>query len=182
MTEKSQDINKKGGRSLLFYLYTVFWCIGQNGCRNRRNYIGLQCVIMVQNKMKHHLAGALCPYGSESYLRSVQKNLAKYLAGTKTVFNFAVQTASQKPGQGQAGGSADIIRKRLSALILDVSEFSQNSFRCQGLSNGRCPRICNFSCFRQCISREIWPDALIAYTSVGFCVAVQLRLGNARSL
>ena len=50
--------------------------------------------------MKHHLAGALCPYGSESYLRSVQKNLAKYLAGTKTVFNFVAQTASQKPGQG----------------------------------------------------------------------------------
>lgn len=27
--------------------------------------------------MKHHLAGALCPYGSESYLRSVQKKLGK---------------------------------------------------------------------------------------------------------
>ena len=133
-------------------------------------------------KLKHLLAGALCLYGSESYLRSVQKNLAKYLAGTKTVFNFAVQAASQKPGQGQVGGSADIIRKRLSALILDVSEFSQNSFRCQGLSNGRCPRICNFSCFRQCISREIWLDALIAYTSVGFCVAVRHLKGNARSL
>lgn len=28
------------------------------------------------------------------------KNLAKYLAGTKTMFNFVAQTASQKPGQG----------------------------------------------------------------------------------
>ena len=54
------------------------------------------------------------------------KNLAKYLVGTKTMFNFVAQTASQKPGQGQAGGSADIIRKRLSALILDYQKFSQN--------------------------------------------------------
>ena len=28
------------------------------------------------------------------------KNLAKYLVGTKTMFNFVAQTASQKPGQG----------------------------------------------------------------------------------
>lgn len=30
----------------------------------------------------------------------VVKNLAKYLVGTKTMFNFVAQTASQKPGQG----------------------------------------------------------------------------------
>lgn len=30
----------------------------------------------------------------------VFKNLVKYLAGTKTMFNFVTQTASQKPGQG----------------------------------------------------------------------------------
>lgn len=28
------------------------------------------------------------------------KNLAKYLVGTKTMFNFVAQTASQKPGLG----------------------------------------------------------------------------------
>lgn len=118
-------------------------------------------------------------FAKSNFFENVRK---EYLVRPKIVRNFVAQTASQKPGQGQAGGSADIIRKRLSALILDVSEFSQNSFRCQGLSNGRCPRICNFSCFRQCLSREIWPDAMIAYTSVGFCVAVQHLKGNARSL
>ena len=105
----------------------------------------------------------------------------------KIVLTLQSQTASQKPRSGvKAGGTVSMpllsasnelyFWKRLSALILGHWEFSQNSYLWQGLSNGRCPWICNFvlvsfvgthgSCIRY------WRGiTMITYTGVGFCVA-----------
>ncbi len=70
----------------------------------------------------------------------------------------------------------NIHKKRLSALILDYQKFSQNFILCQGLSNGRCPWICNIPLLQAlCLGRDRMPVALITYTGVGFCVAVLQR-------
>ncbi len=103
-----------------------------------------------------------------------------------------MQTAFQKPRSGvKRGGSVwtlsckvhnYILEKRLSTLILDTLEFSQNSFRSQGLSNGRRPYGYATSDINLAICEDGKTDAIVAYTSVGFCVAVRLLKGNARSL
>ena len=95
----------------------------------------------------------------------------KYLVEPKIVFNFATADRIAEARSGLSGRVGRHNEKRLSALILDVSEFSQNSFRCQGLSNGRCPRICNFlafgSVFREKYGRTLllhiqaWASALL---------------------
>nr|DAT44894.1 MAG TPA: hypothetical protein [Caudoviricetes sp.] len=75
----------------------------------------------------------------------------------------------------------NIYRKRLSALILDCWKFSQNFTLCQGLSNGRCPWICNI-CFRHDISGEILSGSPDYIYKRGLLRCRPTEKGNARSL
>lgn len=63
----------------------------------------------------------------------------------------AGRTAEPRSGECVAGCEYNI-RKRLSALVLDGWEFSQNSYQGQGCSNGRCPWYVN-----QALSR-LWKE------------------------
>lgn len=81
------------------------------------------------------------------------------------------QTASHKPRFGESEvGLKDILRKRLSALILDFLKFSQNFIFMSEISNGRCPWICNTVRLALYFEKGI-AGRDIAYAGVGFCVA-----------
>lgn len=71
----------------------------------------------------------------------------------------ADRTAEPRSGVRVAGCEYNI-RKRLSALVLDGWEFSQNSYQGQGCSNGRCPWYVNLALFRLCKK----PGALSRFT------------------
>ena len=76
------------------------------------------------------------------YIRQTLKFLCLTVIFLYFLLNLRLQTVL-KPRSRAEGREAWHNEKRLSALILDVSEFSQNSYWSQGLSNGRCPWICN---------------------------------------
>ena len=67
----------------------------------------------------------------------------------KFICSFAVAgRLAEAPVWGKAERDVEKIhRKRLSALILDCWKFSQNFILYQGLSNGRCPWICDYLAF-----------------------------------
>ncbi len=65
-------------------------------------------------------------------------------------------------------GRQTLFRKRLSALILDQSEFSQNSCQSQGSSNGRCPWICDSAPYARSFARNSCGCRCCIYKR-GFC-------------
>ena len=104
----------------------------------------------------------------------------------KFILILRLQTVSQKPRSGVMWAVCSEHnkhnKKRLSALILDFPEFSQNSFRCQGLSNGRCPWICNILLSAGYFERNIAGCFDCIYRRGLLRVAVRHLKGNARSL